>query len=89
MQPHNLEHRFAAPFRQAPAKWVYDHLGGQVMTFIWVGLTMAFIIALKKPDALIGFAGVVTGLGGVLAYRAVGEDKYVIQTKLNNGGIKP
>ena len=79
-------------FQRTPFKFVYEHCGGQVMTFILMGLTMSFAIALVKPDALLGFAGCLTGLGGCLAYRAVGNDAHVTKAKIlgaaanGNGG---
>ena len=79
-----LEKRASHKPGQYPVRYLVDQFGGQVMSFIWMALAMSFVVALVKPDALLGFAACITGLGGALAYRAVGEDRH-IKTKLLNG----
>lgn len=81
MQAHNPERQFAAPIRKAPVKWMYDQLGGQVMTVAWALLSLGTALALfdKLTGEWIALAGIIQAL---VTFRAIGEDKYVVSAKM-------
>ena len=80
--------RYAADPRKAPVKFIYDQLGGITATMAWALLAsgIALELAGRLTVKFIALAGIIEGL---VAARAIAEDKFIRQQQLKNGAAVP
>jgi hypothetical protein len=86
--PARPDRRVAERPRKFPVLYLYDHLGGKVMTVAWVGFIVGLFFTVT--DYFWQYLALFGGTLGLLIGKATAEDIFVTRTKIQrNGAAKP